>query len=363
MNQTVATICREAMDLPGELSAVVATLVDRHAPLASDVEHEALARQALAHLRGLGPLEELLDDPSVDEVFVNRGTEVWVDRAGTLSRHGDLEDGTIEQVLERILTPLGRRIDRRMPVVDAELADGSRLCAAMPPIAADGTCVAIRRHRRGRFGLDDFATPPITKLLRSVLAAGSNVLVTGATSSGKTTFLDALAAALPPRERLVVVEDTTELSLVGRHAVRLEARPSGADGLEAIDLGQLVRIALRLRPDRLVVGEFRGTEAMAAVEAFNTGHDGSLSTCHANSALDGLRRLETLVMQAAPSWPLPAIRRQVTRSIDVVVHLRRGVRGRRVVEVLEVTEGDGEPCGRTLAIADEVVGDLLRGRR
>ena len=203
----------------------------------------------------------------------------------------------------------------------------------------------------------------MTALLAGVVDARCNVLVSGATSSGKTSLVAALLSQAAPGDRLIVCEDTTELPLGDRHAVRLEARPGGADGLTAIDLAALVRTALRLRPDRLVVGEFRGTEVLAAVQAMNTGHDGSLSTCHANSAIDALRRVETLLLQAAPTWPLTAIRRQVTRSIDVVVHVERRRDGsRRVAEVVEVVEGDGEPVGRVIATADRVVAHLPRAR-
>ncbi|MFP5488995.1 MAG: ATPase, T2SS/T4P/T4SS family, partial [Acidimicrobiia bacterium] len=219
-------------------------------------------------------------------------------------------------------------------------------------------------HRERSVPLDAFTTPAVVALLHELTEARANILVTGATSTGKTTLLAALVETLPAHERLVVVEDTTELPLGGRHAVRLETRHATADGVAAIDAAQLVRTALRLRPDRLVIGEFRGSEAVAIVEALNTGHDGSLSTCHANSAVDGLRRLETLVMQSVPTWPLAAIRRQVTRSIDVVVHLQRRPDGRRrIAEVVEVVEGDGEPSGRSLVDGDRVVGRFERARR
>jgi pilus assembly protein CpaF len=239
------------------------------------------------------------------------------------------------------------------------------LCAVSEPIAVDGTCVSIRQHRPRHYAVDDFVNHPDTVgLLDEIVAARCNVLVSGATSSGKTTFVAALLRRTDPADRLVVCEDTTELSLADRHAVRLEARGTNADGLQAVDLSALVRAALRLRPDRLVVGEFRGVEVLAAVESMNTGHDGSFSTCHANSAVDALRRVETLLMQAAPSWPLAAIRRQVTRSIDVVVHLERVPRaGRRVAEIAEVREGDGEPDVRQLATAAGRRGELRRVRR
>lgn len=363
-DELIDAVCAAAVARPGVVRAVVADLVDTMAPLADGDERARLIRQAVARLDGLDVLDALLDDPAVDEVMVNRGGEVWVDRAGRLTAVATLRPGVVDTVLERVLAPLGRRVDRTTPFVDARLPDGARLCAVVAPVAVDGTTVAIRRHRSGNLPIDAFAGPPVAALLHSLVEARTNMLVTGATSTGKTTLLGALVATIHPSERLVLVEDTTELDLGDRHAVRLETRSSTADGLGAVDAAQLVRTSLRLRPDRLIIGEFRGPEALAIVEALNTGHDGSLSTCHANDSLDGLRRLETLVMQAVPAWPLSAIRRQVTRSIDVIVHLRRRADGtRHIAEVVEVVEGDGEPAGRTLAIDGRVVDELRRSRR
>jgi pilus assembly protein CpaF len=264
-----------------------------------------------------------------------------------------------------VLAPLGKRLDRTNPIVDARLPDGARLCAVVPPVAIDGTAMSIRRHRRRRISLGEFTTEGVAGFLEGLVAQRANVLVTGATSSGKTALLGALTDAIEPTQRLVVIEDTSELVVAGHHhVVRLEARPAGMDGVTAVDLAQLVRTALRLRPDRLIIGEFRGSEVLAAVEALNTGHDGSLSTCHANTAVDGLRRVETLVMQAAPSWPLTAIRRHVSRSIDAVIHLVRRPDGARSIhEVVEVIEGDGEPSVRTIVAEDRTVGTFSRGRR
>jgi pilus assembly protein CpaF len=345
----VDSICRAATRRPGDLADVVHRLVDELDPLATDDRRRDLVRRCIARLDGLDVLDSFLADPDVDEVMVNAGTEVWIDRAGRLTHADRLPIGAIDTILERVLAPLGHRLDRLNPVVDARLPDGARLCAVIPPIAVDGTCVAIRRHRQRHLPIEAFAPPEVAALLRTAVTSRRNVLVTGATSSGKTTLLAAMLAEVDPTERLVVVEDTAELSVDERHAVRLETRVGTVDGVTPIDAGRLVRTALRLRPDRLVVGEFRGSEAVAVVEALNTGHDGSLSTCHANSALDGLRRLGTLVMQSVPTWPLPAIRRQVSRSIDVVVHLERsGDGGRRVAQIVEVAEHDGEPDGRTV---------------
>jgi len=365
MAAMVDDVCERAAGVRGEVRDVVAAQVDRVAPLASTSVRDALIARAVARLDGLDALEVHLRDPDVDEVMVNAGRDVWVDRHGEMRHVGRLPAGAIEVVLERVLAPTGRRVDRTSPIVDLRLASGARLCAVIDPVAVEGTSVSIRQHRPRPFALSAFATDPgMRTLLDELVGARCNVLVSGATSSGKTTFVAALLQLVPPAERLVVCEDTAELMLAGRHAVRLEARAGSADGVAPVDLAMLVRAALRLRPDRLVVGEFRGTEVLAAVEAMNTGHDGSLATCHANSAADALRRVETLLMQAAPTWPLPAIRRQVSRSIDVVIHLERDRAGRRAIaEVVEVMEGDGEPHGRPLASASGALAPLMRRRR
>jgi pilus assembly protein CpaF len=361
----VDAVCAQAAGVRGDVAEVVAAQVDRLAPLASATDRETIIARAVARLDGLDLLELHLVDPDVDEVMVNAGREVWVDRRGTVRLEGHLPPDAIGVVLERVLAPTGRRIDRTHPIVDVRLAGGARLCAVVEPIAVDGTTVAIRRHRSRAVDLGAFVTAQgVLALLDDILVSRCNVLVSGATSSGKTTFVGALLSRADPTDRLVICEDTTELAPGGRHAVRLEARAAGADGLAAVDLAALVRAALRLRPDRLVVGEFRGTEVLAAVEAMNTGHDGSLSTCHANSAVDALRRVETLLMQAAPTWPLTAIRRQISRSIDIVVHLERASEGRRqVAEVVEVVEGDSEPSVRLLATIAGVRAQLERRRR
>lgn len=364
LDRAIDAICTAAAEHRGDVDLVVAELAERLAPLADPAERQQIVRRSIDRLDGLDVLGALFDDPDVDEVMVNQGREVWIDRAGELRRAATLPPGVVDTVLERVLAPLGRRLDRRTPTVDARLPDGARLCAVVAPVAVDGTTMSIRRHRTRTIPLDCFASPAAVGLLHEALDRRANLLITGATSTGKTSLLAALVATLPNRERLVVIEDTAELVLGDRHAVRLETRSRTVDGVEEIDAAHLVRTALRLRPDRLVIGEFRGVEAVAIVEALNTGHDGSLATCHANSAVDGLRRIETLVMQAVPTWPLAAIRRQVTRSIDVIVHLRRDVDGRRAVsEVVEVSEGDGEPTVRPLLTGDERSGALERRRR
>jgi pilus assembly protein CpaF len=313
------------------------------APLLPAADRDTVERAVLARTTGLGPLEPLLADPTVREVLVNGGREVWVERAGALEHAGRLPPGEVDRLLERILAPLGRRADRTSPVVDARLADGSRVHAVVPPVAVDGTCLAIRRFGSVALPLSAFAGPEVVGLLRWMVDAGWNLLVSGATSSGKTTLVNALAASLAPGLRVVTIEDAAELRLPGDHVVRLEARPASAEGLGGVAVRSLVRAALRLRPDRIVLGEVRGPEALDLLTALNTGHDGSLSTCHANSAADALQRLESLALQADGTLPLEALRLHVHSAVDAVVHVaRQPGGGRRVQEVTEVVpSGDG----------------------
>lgn len=355
-------VCVEAASARGATRDVVSELVDRLAPLATAIERRDAVDGAVARLEGFDRLHRYLADESIDEVLVARGDDVWIERAGVLTRVDRLRPGTIGVVLQRVLAGTGRRLDRTNPIVDTRLPDGSRLCAAVDPIAVDGTAVAIRRHRVRRVDLASFGDPAVTDIVQELLDRRANVLVSGATSSGKTTLVAAALARLPVDERIVVVEDTAEIDLPTHHLVRLEARPATVDGVRAIDAAELVRTALRLRPDRIVVGEFRGDEALAAVQAFNTGHDGSWSTCHANGALDALTRLHGLVLQAAPTWPMAAIRAQVARSIDAVVHVIRHAGARRIAQVLEPDAGDGEAAGRVVVDGGVRVGELRRRR-
>jgi pilus assembly protein CpaF len=351
-----------AVDDAGDL----ATEAERHlrtlAPLLPRDDREQVLGAALAHAQGLGPLEPLLADPTVTEILVNAGTEVWVERAGRLERAAELADGAAEVLIERIIGPLGLRVDRLRPTVDARLADGSRFHAVIPPVAIDGACLAIRRFAPRSLPLSSFAAPPVARLLRELVEARANLVVSGATSSGKTTLLNALLGAVPPGERLLTIEDAAELRLDTPHVVRLEARPPTVEGTGEVTVRDLVRAALRLRPDRLVVGEVRGAEALDMVLALNTGHDGSLTTCHGNGPLEVLKRIEAMVLMGAPSWPPATAEEHVRRSIDVVIHLGRGRDGRRVVEdVVEVAEPGGG-AERVLASGERVVGRLERGR-
>ena len=288
-----------------------------------------------------GGLEPLLADPEVSEILLNGDGRAFVERAGRLERaEVGLDESDVRRVVERIIAPLGLRLDRSSPMVEARLPDGSRLHAVLAPVAIDGTCVAIRRFGAGRRSLEDFGlTGEGARLLRWAVAAGWNLLLSGGTGAGKTTLLNTLAAEVGPDERIVTIEETAELALAQPHVVRLEARPANAEGAGAVPVRALVRAALRLRPDRLIVGEVRGGEAFDLLQALNTGHAGSLCTIHANGPADALARLESLVLLAGLGLPLEAIRAQVRSSIDAVVHVARRPDGRRVVEAVAELAG------------------------
>ena len=323
-----------------------------------------IAIDPVAEQSPLGGLERWLHAPGTNEVLVNNGGEIWVDTDGVLHRVGTMTTTALLAAIERILIPTGRRLDRSSPMVDARLPGGARVCAVIEPIATDGPCLAIRQHARHPLTLEDFTTPRVAALLRLIVQQRCNVVVSGATSSGKTTLLATLAGGTSHHERLVALEDIAELDIDHPHVVRLEARPATPDGVGAVTLADLLRTALRLRPDRLIVGEVRGIEATSLLQALNTGHDGSLSTVHANSADDSLARLASLVLQAAPSWPLAAIDDHVRRAVDVVVHVARIAGGRRsIVAVSEVVAATTGLRTTPLAVGDDVVGTLSRGRR
>ena len=292
----------------------------------------------------LGPLQQFLADAHVSEVMVNGSGCVWVERAGALvATESHLSAVEVEALIERVLGPLGRRVDRSSPFADGRLADGSRVHVVVPPVAIDGPHLTIRRFRPVDVALEDFADTSVVEVLHQAIDDRRNLLVSGATSAGKTTLLNALAARIDAGERIITIEDAAELRLRLPHVVRLEVRPANAEGAGAIDQRELVRNALRMRPDRLIVGEVRGGEAFDMVQAMNTGHDGSMSTCHANSVVDALRRLETMVLVAGSGLPLDAIRQQVGSSIDLVIHVARGANGcRRVVDIAGV---DSSPQG------------------
>lgn len=319
-----------------------------------------------ARILGVGPIEPLLADPLVTDVLVNGPGRVWVERSGRLAHTRITLDGpAIDLLVERVVSRLGLRADRSAPIVDARLPDGSRVHVVLPPLAVDGPCVTIRRFTAATLPLERFCEPPVVELLVSAVADGRNVVVCGGTGAGKTTLLNALCQHLPAGERVVTVEDAAELRLPGLHVVRLEARPATPDGLPAVTIRDLLRAALRMRPDRLVVGEVRGGEAVDLVQALNTGHDGSLSTCHANSPVDGLRRLETMSLMGGLDLPLGAVREQLASALDLVVQVARDPDGaRRVVAVAEVVDDPESPDrARAVVRGGRVVDALQRPSR
>jgi pilus assembly protein CpaF len=352
----------------------VSTLVREEAPLLGARQRERVVDEVMAAVRGLGPLQPLLADPTVTDVMVNGPGQVWVERAGVLRRVPlDLDLATIEHLVEKVVAPLGLRVDRASPLVDARLPDGSRVNAVVPPLAVDGPCLTIRRFGARTSPLEAFAPPTVAALLAWAVAARLNILVSGGTGAGKTTLLNALGAHIPSGERVITVEDAAELRLPGEHVVRLEARPGNAEGAGEVRLRELVRNALRMRPDRILVGEVRGPEALDMLQAMNTGHEGSLSTCHANSPADALRRVETMVLMSDVHLTLAAVRAQLESALDLVVQVARRPDGaRRVVAVAEVTDGAGGPASaapdgdgraRLLAGPDGVVALPRRRRR
>ena len=328
----------------GDLEEEVRRLVGERAVLLGEEDREVLVARVLRDTVGLGPLEDLLADPTVEEVMVNGPDLVYVERAGRIepadAAFADEEE--LRNAIERILAPLGRRLDELSPMVDARLADGSRVNAVIPPLALDGPALSIRRfgaQRPGPRELLELGTLTGAQLGQLEAAVGErrSILVSGGTGSGKTTLLGALSGFIAPSERLVTIEDAAELRLRSRHVVRLESRPPGVEGRGEVTIRDLLRNALRMRPDRIVIGEVRGAEALDLLTALNTGHRGALSTVHANSPEDALARLETLALMAGLGLPHAAIAAQVRSGIDLVVHIERRTDGsRRVSEIAAV---------------------------
>ena len=350
----------EAAD--GDLREQVQALVERDAAPLAEGERAALCERVLLLATGLGPLEPLLADPAVDEVMVNGHASVYVERGGRLERTGVRfsSDAALMHAIERILAPLGRRVDEASPLCDARLPDGSRVNVVIPPLSLGGPCLTIRRFRREGFSLRDLAangtlSAEAAELLAVAVAARASIVVSGGAGSGKTTTLNALSGAIPGEQRIVTIEDAAELRLRQRHVVRLEARPANLEGGGEVTIRRLVQNALRMRPDRIVVGEVRGGEALDLLQALNTGHDGSLSTVHANSAAGALRRIETLALMAGVGLPHRAVREQLASAVDVVVHQARRTDGSRaVVSISEVVRVAGGVGTRELLVADGV---------
>ena len=315
-----------------------------------ELSRERLAKEVLDEALGLGPLEDLLDDPEITEVMVNRKDRIYVEKRGKLFLSGRRfsSDRAILNVIERIVSPLGRRIDESSPMVDARLKDGSRVNAIIPPLAIQGPTLTIRKFSKDPLGIEDLVrfgslTREMGEFLRLSVHHRKNIIISGGTGSGKTTLLNVLSAFIPSDERIVTIEDAAELRLPQEHVVSLEARPPNIEGKGAVTIRDLVKNALRMRPDRIVVGECRGGEALDMLQAMNTGHDGSLTTGHANSPRDIIARLETMVLMSGMELPVRAIREQIASAIDLVIQQSRFRDGtRKVTHITEVQGMEGE---------------------
>jgi pilus assembly protein CpaF len=339
-------------DAEPEIRSLITGLLERETvttPL-SQQERESIITDVLHELFGLGPLEALLSDPSISDILVNRADQVYVERNGRLEMTDTVfrNDRHVLQIIERIVSSVGRRIDESSPMVDARLADGSRVNAIIAPLTLDGPALSIRRFRTDRLGAQDLVarealTQGMMDFLQAAVACRSNVVVSGGTGAGKTTLLNVLSGFIADNERIVTIEDAAELKLRQRHVVRLETRPANIEGKGEVRQRQLVINALRMRPDRIVVGEVRGEEALDMLQAMNTGHDGSLTTIHANSPRDALYRLDTMVAMANLNLPEKAIRQQVASAVNLVIQATRLSDGtRKVTAITELTGMEGD---------------------
>ncbi len=343
-----------AEEVPALPEAIAALVADDAALLSADVRAE-VADRVLRETVGLGPLEELLRDPEVEEVLVNGHDRVWVERNGRLRRTPVAfpdEEG-LRDVIERVLGPIGRRVDELSPMADGRLADGSRVNVVIPPLAVDGPAVSIRRFAGIRPDPDELVARgsfdvELRDLLADAVRGRRNLIVSGGTGSGKTTVLNAISTFIAAGERVITIEDAAELRLGQPHVVRLESRPAGIEGTGEVTIRDLVRNALRMRPDRIVIGEVRGPEAMDLLVALNTGHRGALSTVHANGPADAIRRLETLAMMAGLGIPHEVVSEQLADAVGLVLHLDRDGDRRRAVELCEVTRVAGTPAVRAI---------------
>jgi pilus assembly protein CpaF len=355
VDQLNAYVAQEITDLMAESTA----------PL-SLVERQQLAAQIMNDVIGLGPIEQFLADPTISEIMVNSLDYIYIERQGIIEQTESrfMTDEHLRRVIERIVNQIGRRIDESSPMVDARLPDGSRVNAIIPPLAVDGPSVTIRKFAADPYQVDDLVefgtlTPELAEFLKAVVEVGLNVLVSGGTGTGKTTLLNVLSGFIPDDERIVTIEDAVELQLHQRHVVRLESRPPNIEGRGEVTVRDLVRNSLRMRPDRIVVGEVRGPEALDMLQAMNTGHEGSISTVHCNSPRDALSRVETMVLMGGVDLPSRAIREQLSSALDCIVHLHRFRDGtRKVTQVSEVIGMEGD----TITMSDIYSFDYNAGR-
>jgi pilus assembly protein CpaF len=346
--ERLAQMNREAALL--ELTRVIENLMDTDGMPITLIERERLAREVLDEVFGLGPLESLMRDPTVSDILVNTYNHVYVERRGLLEKT-DVhfrDNAHLRQIIDRIVSAVGRRVDESSPMVDARLADGSRVNAIIPPLALDGPCLSIRRFANVKLSgaelvTNNSLTLQMLDLLKACVKARLNIVISGGTGAGKTTLLNLLSSYISDRERIITIEDAAELQMQQEHVVRLETRPANIEGKGAILQRQLLINCLRMRPDRIVVGEVRGEEALDMLQAMNTGHDGSLTTIHANTPRDALSRLETMVAMAGLNLPDKAIRRQIASAIDVILQVSRMSDGtRKVIYLSEITGMEGE---------------------
>ena len=328
--------------IQGLIKTIIGEMSDE---LPAGIDKERLAKEVLNEAVGLGPLEDFLADDSVSEIMVNSFDDIYVERHGRLEKTGATfsSNGAVLSIIERIVSPLGRRIDESSPMVDARLRDGSRVNAIIPPLAIHGPCLTIRKFSRKKLTGADLVrfgsiSPQMVEFLRTAVSNRKNIIVSGGTGSGKTTFLNVISGYIPHTERIVTVEDSAELQLEQPHVVSLEGRPANVEGKGEVTIRDLVRNCLRMRPDRIVVGECRGGETLDMLQAMNTGHDGSLTTVHANSPRDLISRLEVMVMMAGMELPQQAILEQISSSVDIIVQQARFVDGiRRITHITELT--------------------------
>jgi pilus assembly protein CpaF len=328
-----------------QIRHIVESMLDEDVTPLSRQERERIVLEVSHETFGLGPIEPLMRDPTVSDILVNGPRSVYVERRGKLERTDVIfrDDAHLLQVIERIVSRVGRRVDEASPMVDARLQDGSRVNAIIHPLTLDGPVLSIRRFAADPYRMPDLVemgalTPTLAELVGAAVRARLNILISGGTGAGKTTLLNVLSNAIPSTERIVTIEDSAELQLQQDHVVRLETRPPNMEGAGAVTQRDLVRNALRMRPDRIVVGEVRGPEVLDMLQAMNTGHDGSLSTVHANSTRDALSRLETMVLLSGIAPPVRAIREYISAALDMIVHLARLSDGtRKVVRVTEIT--------------------------
>jgi len=332
------------------VEAAAETILRREMPTIGGITRDQIVARVVDEVVGLGPIDALMRDVSISEVMVNAPDEVYFEREGIiyLSDVRFRDGGHISRVIERIIAPIGRRVDEASPMVDARLPDGSRVNVVIPPVAPKSPTITIRKFRADKMKMDDLiavntVTPDMVEFLKACVTIKLNILISGGTGTGKTTFLNALSAYIPEDERIVTIEDPVEIKMQQPHVVRLEARPANIDGKGEIAQRDLLKNTLRMRPDRIIIGEIRGAEAFDMLNAMNTGHEGSLCTVHANTPRDALARVENMVLMASLDLPDRAIREQTASALDVVVQLQRGTDGvRRVTHITEVTGMEGQ---------------------